>query len=164
MLMFCHSNLKMSHIAIFDILGTKLYPTELICGVLLCSKAFNGPFGVKRHLIQSDPVSDGSPPWCPLVSEVLSVSVNCWSLVRVCLMTLRLAGSSAIINLMPLKTGHYGMHLICCQVPCVEESLCGWWIMCYLCQCYVNLGGCRCPKPNGTKMRSALLACSIRLC
>lgn len=114
-LMFCQSNLKMS--AIFCSLGTKLDPTELICGVLLCSKAFNGPFGVKRHLIQSDPVSDGSPRWCPLVIEVLSVSVNCWSLARVRLMTLRLTGSPAIINLVPLKTAHYRMHLICCRVP-----------------------------------------------
>lgn len=151
-------------IAIFNILGTKLDRTELICGVLLCSKTFISPLGVKRHLTHSDPVTDGSPPWCPLVIEALSVSVNCWSLVRVCLMTPSLAGSPAVINLTPLKTAHYGMHLICCQARCVEESLCGRWMMCYLCQCYVNQGGCRRPKPNGTTMRSATLARSIRLC
>lgn len=132
MLMFCHSNLKMSPIAIFDVLCPKLDPRKLICGVPLWSKAFNVPFGVKRHLIQSDPVSDESPPWCPLVIKALSVSFNCWSLARVCLMTLGLAGSPAVINLMPLTTAHYGMHLICYQVPRVEESLCGWWMMCYL--------------------------------
>lgn len=53
-------------------------------------------------------------------------------------MTLSITASPAIINLTPLKTAHYGMHLICCQVPCVVESLCGWWMMCCLCQCYVN--------------------------
>lgn len=38
--------------------------------------------------------------------QALSVSVNCWSLVRVCLMTLSLTGNPAIINL-------YGTRLIC---------------------------------------------------
>lgn len=144
--------------------GTTLDPMRLIWGVLLCLKAFNGLFGVKQHLIQSNPVSDRSPPWCPLVIKALSVSVNCWSLVRVCLMTLSIAGSPAIINLTSLTTAHYGMHLICSQVPWVEESLCGQWMTCYLCQCYVNQGGCGSPKPNWAKMRSAMLAYSIRLC
>lgn len=60
MLIFCHCNLKMSLITTFRMLGTQLNPTELICGVPLCAKAINGPFGVKQYLIQSDPVSDGS--------------------------------------------------------------------------------------------------------
>lgn len=66
-------------------------------------KSFNGPFGVKHHLIRGDPVSDGSPPWCPLLIEAFSVCVNRWSLVRVRLMTLSFGGSAAIINLMPLE-------------------------------------------------------------
>lgn len=103
-----------------------------------CFLFFNGPFGAKQHLIQSDPVSDGSPPRCPLVIAALSVSVNCRSLVRVRLMTLSITVSPAIINLTPLKTAHYGMHLICCQEPCVVEPLCGWWMMCCRCQCCVN--------------------------
>lgn len=111
-------------ISIFNMLGTKLDPTDLICGELLCEKTFNGQFGVKQHLIQGDPVSDGSPPWCPSLIEALSVSVNCWSLVRVHLMTLSFAGSTTIINLMPLKTAHYGMHLICCQVSCADGGWC----------------------------------------
>lgn len=117
-LIFCHSNLKASPIAIFDVPGTKLDPTEVIC-----AKTLNGPFVARRHLIESDPVSDGSPPWCPLVIEALSVSVNCWSLVRVRLMTLVLAGGPAVINLMPLKTAHYGMHLHLLPSALCEKSL-----------------------------------------
>lgn len=61
MLKFCHMTLANSSISFFNLLGTNLDPADLICGELLCEKSFNGPFGVKQHLIQGDPVSDGSP-------------------------------------------------------------------------------------------------------
>lgn len=38
-------------------------------------------------------------------------------------MTLSLAGSPAVINLMPLTTAHYEKHLICCKVLCVGKNL-----------------------------------------
>lgn len=147
--------------AIFYILSPKLNLTKLICEMLFFSKTYNGPCGLQQQLVRRGPER---PPWYSLLIEALSVSANCWSLVRACLMTPNLTGSPVVINLMPLTTPHYGMYLSCCQMPCMEEALCGWWMMCYLCLCYVNQGGGCYPKPNGTKMRSAILACSIRLC
>lgn len=38
-------------------------------------------------------------------------------------MTLGFSRSSAIINLTRLKTVHYGMHLISCQMSCVDDAL-----------------------------------------
>lgn len=85
-------------------------------------EAFNGRFEVKQPIVPKNQMTDASPPWRPLVIEALSVSVNCWSLVRVCLMTLGIAGSLYVINLMPLTTAHYGKHLICCKVLCVGKT------------------------------------------
>ena len=68
------------------------------------------------HLIRGSPLSDGSPRWCHLLIVPLSVSLHCWSLLGVSLMTLECNRSSAIINLTRLTTVHYVMHLISCQV------------------------------------------------